>query len=203
MATYGYIRVSTVKQDLAAQRFEILNYAQLHRIQIDDWVEVELTTKASMAQRRVEELMDKLREGDTVVVAELSRLGRSLSELVFVVDAFIQGKITMHCLKQNWVLEGGSLKDRMYQALWGLLAEFERNLISERTKQALSAKKAAGVTLGRPRGAKNLNGVKLDQKRAEILAMLRDRAPKSYIARKLSVSRSTLCDYIKTRNLQV
>jgi DNA invertase Pin-like site-specific DNA recombinase len=205
--TWGYLRVSTDRQDLVGQKYEVLEYCQTHKLQIDEFVEVTASTRRSSEDRRIGELFGKLAKGDTLVVSELSRLGRSLGEVVAIVDEIVHRRIRLVCIKQNWVVDAAlngevDITTKILQAVFALLAELERDLISKRTRQALAAKRAQGVKLGRKQGSKNKT-VKLDERRKEILSLLQDHASKSFIARKLRVSRSTLSDYMRSRSLEI
>ena len=205
--TWGYLRVSTDKQDLVGQRYEVLQYCQEHKLQIDEFIEVTVSTRRSMEDRLIGELFGNLAKGDALIVSELSRLGRSLGEVVAIVDEIIRRQIRLVCIKQNWIVDASlngevDITTRILQAVFALLAELERDLISKRTRQALAAKRAQGVKLGRQQGSKNKT-VKLDQRRTEILSLLQDHASKSFIARKLRVSRSTLSDYVRSRSLEI
>ena len=200
MKTIAYVRVSKSTQDLENQRYEILEYAHRNKMTIDDFVEIEISSRKDRDQRRVDEVLNKLKVKDTLIVSELSRIGRSTGEVINIVDELIKRKVRLIAIKQNWTVEGeNDMTTKVMKTVFSLLAELERDLISQRTKQALAAKKAAGEKLGRPVGSTGVS--KLDGKRKEIEELLRDRAAKSFIARRLHVSRTTLIDYIKTRRL--
>ena len=203
--TWGYLRVSTDRQDLVSQRYEVLEYCQANRVQIDEFIEVSVSTRRNSDERLIGELLGRLSEGDTLVVSELSRIGRALGEVVAIIDEIIRRKVRLICIKQNWIVNATlngevDITTRVLQAVFALLAELERDLISKRTKQALAAKKHAGIRLGRRKGSRN-KSVKLDSKKEEIVAMLQGKASKSYMSRRLGVSRSTLSDYIRSRDL--
>jgi putative DNA-invertase from lambdoid prophage Rac len=201
LATFGYVRVSGDRQDLNNQRLEILEYARSHRFTIDDFVMIEMSSRGTRKQRRVDELMDKVNPTDKVIVSELSRLGRSTSEVIDIVNEFIQAKVGLVAIKQGLSILGEmDMSTKIIVTIFGLLSELERDLISQRTKEVLRAKRACGVVLGRPKGS--LGTSKLDPFRSDIVDMLKDRAPKSYIARRLKCSRGTLIEYIRSRGLQ-
>jgi DNA invertase Pin-like site-specific DNA recombinase len=203
--TWGYLRVSTDRQDLVGQRYEVLEYCQANRLQIDEFIEATVSTRRSGDERLIGELLGRLSVGDTLIVSELSRIGRSLGEVVAIIDEIIRRKVRFICIKQNWIVNATlngevDITTRVLQAVFALLAELERDLISKRTKQALAAKKQAGIQLGRRKGSRN-KSVKLDTKKEEIVTMLQGKASKSYISRRLGVSRSTLSDYVRSRDL--
>ncbi len=136
-----------------------------------------------------------------MIVSELSRLGRSTSEVIELVNEFIRAKVGLVAIKQGLKIFGEmDMAAKVVVTVFSLVAELERDMISQRTKEALRAKRMSGVKLGRPDGS--LGTSKLDPVRHEIVQMLADRAPKSYIARKLRVSRTTLVEYIRTRGLE-
>jgi DNA invertase Pin-like site-specific DNA recombinase len=198
MKTVAYLRVSRDTQDVAHQRLEILEYARTHRMTVDEFIEIEISSRMDQVKRT--EVMDMLESGDTLIVSELSRLGRSTGEVINLVDTMINKKIRFIAIKQNWIVNGeNDTTTQIMKAVLSLLAELERDLISQRTKQALAAKKASGVKLGRPVGSLGIS--KLDKHKPEIQELLKDRASKSFIARRLKVSRTTLIGYMKTRNI--
>ena len=200
MKTIAYLRVSRDTQDVNNQKVEVFEYAQRTGLHIDEVVEIEISSRKDRDKRRVDEVLSMLKPGDNLIVSELSRLGRSTGEVISIIDELIEKKVRFVAIKQNWTVEGkNDTTTKVMKAVLSLLAELERDLISQRTKQALAAKKAAGATLGRPVGSTGVS--KLDGKRKEIEELLRDRASKSFIARRLKVSRTTLLDYIKTRGL--
>lgn len=143
MKTVAYLRVSTDSQDQATQKLAVLDYARRQHFVIDQFVEVQASTRQSPGQRRIEELLDLLKEGDRLVVSELSRLGRSLGQVIHLVDELVQRKIHFVAIKEAIHFEGKQdLQTKMMIALFGLFAEVERDLISERTKEGLQAAKA-------------------------------------------------------------
>jgi DNA invertase Pin-like site-specific DNA recombinase len=200
MKTIAYLRVSKDTQDVAHQRLEILEYARTYGMVVDEFIEIEISSRKDLVKRRVTEVMDMLESGDTLLVSELSRLGRSTGEVINLVDTLIDRKVRFIAIKQNWIVNGeNDTTTKVMKAVLSLLAELERDLISQRTKQALAARKAAGVKLGRPKGSLGVS--KLDRHKQEIRELLKDRASKSFIARRLKVSRTTLVGYLKTRQL--
>ena len=150
----GYIRVSTDKQNLKNQKSEILNYAQKNKIMIDDFIEVEISSKKNMKERLITKLLEKLKNDDMLIVTELSRIGRSLKEILTIIEQFIENGISIHFIKQNLIINSSNQNDmvsKVMLTMFGLFAELERDLIGQRTKEALKARKAQGITLGRPR----------------------------------------------------
>jgi len=199
----GYLRVSTAEQDTDNQRLEILEYARKNKITINDFISISISSRKDTKARRIDELKDLLRAGDTLVVAELSRLGRSVGQVVTLIDALIKGEIKLIAIKENINLNGDGKKDiqtTVTVTMFSLFAEIERQLISERTKAGLAAARAKGKLLGRPKGSRGKT--KLDGKEDFIKHELEYRVAKSAIARKLHVSRGSLVNFIKSRKLE-
>jgi DNA invertase Pin-like site-specific DNA recombinase len=201
MKTLAYIRVSKSTQDVSNQRHEILEYAHSHKMTVDEFIEIEISSRKDRDQRRIDEVLGKLEPEDTLIVSELSRLGRSMGEVINIIDEIIKKKVKFIAIKQNWIVKGvEDMQTKVMKMVFSLLADLERDFISQRTKQALEARKAAGQILGRPKGSTGVS--KLDKHRKEIEELLKDKAAKSFIARRLKVSRTTLLDYIKARGLE-
>lgn len=196
----GYLRVSTSKQDLNNQKLEILEYCRRNNCQVDDFIEVEISSRKSTKQRRIDELFEKLQKNDTLIVSELSRLGRSVGQVVTFVDSILQNQIRLISLKEGISLNGKTdMQSKIMVTMFSLFAELERDLISERTRQGLQAARAKGKILGRPVGS--LGKSKLDGKEDFIKYELKFKVSKSAIARKLGVSRGSIVNFINSRNL--
>jgi DNA invertase Pin-like site-specific DNA recombinase len=166
----GYIRISTDKQDLDKQRHLLLEYARKQHLFIDEFIEVEVSTRRDVGKRRTDELQSKLREGDILLVAELSRLGREMLQVLNIInDLSIKG-VTITFVRQPELSTTGS-HGKLLLAIYSYFAEAEREFISMRVKQGLAAAKAKGVKLGRPKGSRNKKRV-LDPYRDEILKYL-------------------------------
>lgn len=198
MAVVAYIRVSTDKQDQRNQRYEILEYAQTQKMSVDQFIEIEISSRKTRQQRRIDEILQALSSGDTLIVSELSRLGRSTGEVINIVNELIRKQVRFVAIKQNLSISNGhDMTSKIIVTLFSLMAELERDLISMRTKEALAAKKAQGKVLGRPKGS--LGKSKLDDRQAEIDHLLKHRVSLSAIARIMGVGRTTLHHFIKTR----
>ena len=196
----GYVRVSTEEQEVKNQELEIRRYAEAKRITINKFTQVEISSRKSQKDRKIDELM-LLSDKDNLIVTELSRLGRSTKEVLFLLDELKEKGVIIHLIKQNIILDKNS-NDPMSRLLITLLASFgelERDLISQRTKEALKSKKESGVILGRPRGSTGKS--KLDGKEKEIQEFLSKSISKSSISKILDCDRSTLNNFIKSRNL--
>ena len=200
---YAYCRVSTSDQDTDNQRLEILEYARKNNFKVDDFIAIEVSSRKDKKTRRIDELMERLNSGDTLIVSELSRLGRSVGQLSTMVDELVSNKIKFVAIKEGISLNGNGKKDIQTTALvscFSMLAEIERQLVSERTKAGLQAARAKGKLLGRPKGSTGKSI--LDGKEEFIQAELKYGVAKSAIARKLEVSRGSLVNFIKSRGLE-
>ena len=195
---YGYIRVSTDKQTVENQRFEILNYAVSKGIFIDSWIEETISGTKSPSKRRLGLLLDKVREGDIIICSELSRLGRSLLMIMSILNRLMEKKCIVYTIKDNYVL-GDDIQSKVLAFAFGLSAEIERNLISQRTTEALKKRKADGIILGRPRGI--ANKVKLTDNLELVQELLALKIPKAKIARIFNVSTPTLYNFIQRYDL--
>jgi len=204
--TYAYLRVSTDKQDIDNQRLEILTYANKHNMKIDEFIEVEISSRKDLLKRRITELLGKVNKGDTVIVAELSRIGRSIVEVINIVNELVQKKVRLIAIKQALDIRGnGDMQTKIMITMFSLFAEIERDLISQRTKAALAAVRAGGKKLGKPKGT--IGKSKLDPYRDFIEGERVYKAPISLIARKLatmigSCTRQNLAKYMKRRNIK-
>jgi DNA invertase Pin-like site-specific DNA recombinase len=198
--TIGYIRVSSDKQTVDNQRLAILDYCNKQNTKVDDWIEVNMSSSKSPAQRRIDELLDRLQEGDWLIVAELSRLARSVGQIAVLVDQLLKNKIRLISIKEGIELNGKhNIQSKTMITMFSLFSEIERDLISERTKEGLKRARAEGKLLGRPKGT--LSKSKLDGKEMEIKNYLQLGVNKANIARILGVGWTTLNHFIKTREL--
>jgi len=198
--TIAYLRVSTGKQDLANQKLEILEYARKRDMKINQFIEIEISSRKSTTQRKIDELLGLLAIGDTLIISELSRLGRSISEVIRITDALILHKVRLISLKENIDLKKqNDLQTKIIITLFSIFAEVERSLISERTKQGLALARKNGKLLGRPKGS--LSTSKLEGKDAQIKEDLKYGVALAAIARKHGVGRTTLVNYITSRKL--
>ena len=198
--TIGYLRVSSDKQTVDNQRLAILDYCQKNVLKVDDWIEVNMSTRRTPTQRRIDELLDRLKNGDCLVVAELSRLARSVGQIAVTVNTLLKNKVRFISIKENIKLNGRQdMQTKVMITMFSLFSEIERDLISERTKEGLRRARAEGKLLGRPKGT--IGKSKLDGKEEEIKKFLKGGINKTNIARYLGVSWSTLENFIKTRKL--
>jgi DNA invertase Pin-like site-specific DNA recombinase len=200
MKIVAYLRVSTNAQEINNQRLAILNYAHHHQLRIDEFLEIQISSRKSPQERGIDDLFARLQSGDLLLVSELSRVGRSLGQIIQIVDELIKNQIKFKAIKENISLDGRQdIQSKVMVTLFGLFAEIERDLISERTREGLIAAKAKGKMLGRPKGA--FGQSKLDGKETEIRMLLSKQVSKASIAKILEVSRTTLQHFINSRNL--
>lgn len=154
MAVIGYIRVSSNKQTLEHQRFEIEEYAKKHKLTVDDWVEEKISSRKDLKKRKLGTLLDNMQENDILISCEISRLGRSLLEVMRILETCLSKNCQVWTLKENYRL-GNDIQSKVLAFAFGLAAEIERNLISQRTKSSLANLKASGKKLGRPLAAES------------------------------------------------
>ena len=163
---YGYIRVSSDKQTVENQRFEITQFAERESISIDGWIEETISGTRNYDKRKLGKLLKRIEKDDLIICAELSRLGRSLFMIMEILNICMTKECRVWTIKDGYRL-GDDIQSKVLAFAFGLSAEIERNLISQRTKEALKRKKSEGVTLGRPVGRKSTK-VKLSGKEAVI-----------------------------------
>ena len=191
---FGYIRVSTDKQTVENQRFEINNYCCSKGITIDDWIEETISGTKNYSKRALGLLLKKVKKGDFIICAELSRLGRNLFMIMEILNICMQKECIVITIKDGYTL-GDDIQSKVLAFAFGLSAEIERNLISQRTKEALAKKKVDGVILGRPKGRKSSH-VKLSGNEEKIIKMRDKGYSKIKIAKKLRVHRNTLSKFM-------
>lgn len=194
---YGYIRVSSDKQTVENQRFEIYQFCEKRHLNIDGWIEETISGTKAYQKRALGELLAKISKGDLIICSELSRLGRNLFMIMEILNICMSKECRVWTIKDNYRL-GDDIQSKVLAFAFGLSAEIERNLISQRTKEALMRKKAEGIVLGRPKGRKNApDKYKLSGKREKIDMLIRRGLSKRKIAKRLGVDRNTLDRFIK------
>jgi putative DNA-invertase from lambdoid prophage Rac len=196
---YGYIRVSTDKQTTENQRFEILKYADEKNLRINTWIEETVSSTRKLSERKLGSLLLEMKRGDILLVSELSRLGRSLMEVMSILHTLMEKNVKVFTTKERYEL-GNNINSKVLAFAFSLSAEIERSMISTRTKEALARKRSEGMRLGRPKG--RLSKVtKLTGKDDLIREYLQKKIPQTVIARLLNVNRLTVRNYIITRKL--
>lgn len=195
--TYGYIRVSSDKQTVENQRFEINNFCRREGLQIDGWIEETISGTKAYTKRELGKLLKRVGKDDLIICAELSRLGRNLFMIMEILGVCMTKECRVWTIKDNYRL-GDDIQSKVLAFAFGLSAEIERNLISQRTREALARLKAEGVTLGRPKGKKSAPcKYKLYGKETLISELLKAKVSKRKIAKLCKVDRNTLSRFIK------
>lgn len=194
---YGYIRVSSDKQTVENQRFEISNFCEKNSLTIDVWVEETISGMTRVENRKLGKLLKRMKKDDVLICSELSRLGRNLLMIMGVLNECMNRDIQVWTIKDNYRL-GSDINSKVLAFAFGLSAEIERNLISQRTKEALARKKAEGVVLGRPKGSKSAK-TKLTGQEKQIKELLEKKVSYSAIGRILGVHRLTVSVFVKER----
>lgn len=193
---YGYIRVSSDKQTVENQRFEINHFCELKQMAVDDWIEETISGTKNYDKRRLGRLLHRVQKNDIIICSELSRLGRNLFMIMEILNICMTKECRVWTVKDGYRL-GDDIQSKVLAFAFGLSAEIERNLISQRTKEALRRKKSEGVVLGRHKGSKNTT-YKLSGKEHYIQKLLAKGMKKVNIAKKLKVHKSTLYRYLQT-----
>src|SRR5947199_3153483 len=192
---YGYIRVSTDKQTTENQRFEILKFAHEKKLTIDRWIEETVSSTKKLSDRKLGALLERMREDDILIVTELSRLGRSLLEVMSILHTLMEKDVKVFTTKERYEL-GNTISSKVLAFAFSLSAEIERSMISSRTKEALARKKSEGKRLGRPKGS-YARETKLTGKEEMIQELLEKRVSCAAVARILGVDRGTLTTVVK------
>lgn len=197
---YGYIRVSSDKQTVENQRFEIENFAKQNDLKIDGWIEETISGTKNYDKRELGKLLKKVKKDDLIICAELSRLGRNLFMIMEILNICMSKECKVWTIKDNYRL-GEDIQSKVLAFAFGLSAEIERNLISQRTKEALARKRSEGIVLGRPVGRKSSH-VKLTGNEDTIRVLRERNVSKSEIARIFGVHRMTVDAFIKANDLE-
>src|SRR6266536_1181550 len=187
---YAYIRVSTDKQTTENQKFEILKFADEKNLKVGSWLEETVSGTKRISDRKLGELIERLSKGDKLIVTELSRLGRSLLEVMSILHTLMEKNVQVYTTKERYEL-GNNISSKVLAFAFSLSAEIERSMISSRTREALARKKSEGKRLGRPKG-KFSSVTKLTGKDDLIREYLAKKIPVSVIARLLRVHRLTV-----------
>lgn len=193
---YGYIRVSTDKQTVENQRYEIQQFCDKNILVVDRWIEETISGSKGVHERKLGMLLKKMRKEDVLICSELSRLGRNLLMIMGILNECMNRNIQVWTIKDNYRL-GSDISSKVLAFAFGLSAEIERNLISQRTKEALARKKAEGVILGRPVGRKS-SKTKLTGYEKRIKGLLERKVSHSAIGRILGVHRITVTSFVKS-----
>jgi DNA invertase Pin-like site-specific DNA recombinase len=196
--TIAYLRVSTNDQDLAKNKADLLHLANEKDLGRVHWVEETASGRVSWKKRKIAQVIEELNAGDTLLVSELSRLGRSMLECMEILSIATQKAINVYAIKGNWQLDG-SIQSKIIAMAFAMAAEIERDLISQRTKEALAARKRAGKLLGRPQGS---GKSKLDKHRPEIEGLLKNGSTQKYIATRYGTTEANLSRWLRKHGLR-
>ena len=191
---YAYIRVSTDKQTVENQKFEVQNFANDRRLIIDKWISETVSGTKAAKDRKLGPLLKKMKKGDTLILSEISRLGRNLMSIMSMLNLCMTKETLVLTVKEKYEL-GNNINSQVLAFAFGLSAQIERDLISQRTKEGLARRKAAGQKLGRQKGEK-ITHYKLDKKAELISRMLADGCSKASICRKLKCHLVTLNNHL-------
>lgn len=192
---YGYIRVSSDKQTVENQRFEITTFCEMENLDINGWIEETISGTKNYSKRELGRLLKKVNKGDLIICAELSRLGRNLFMIMEILSLCMKKECKVWTIKDNYRL-GDDIQSKVLAFAFGLSAEIERNLISQRTKEALARKKAEGLKLGRTSGSRCRVNPQCANRHEYIEKGLAKGIKKTVIAKKLKVSRTTFYRYL-------
>lgn len=195
--TIAYLRVSTTYQDVEKNKSDILHFANEKGLGKVEWIEEQASGRISWRKREIAQVMEVLQSGENLIVSELSRLGRSMLECMEILSIASQKQINIYAVKGNWQLDQ-SIQSKILAMAFAMASEIERDLISQRTKEALAAKKRAGIKLGRPRGS---GTSKLDKHRPEIETLLETGSTQRYIASRFNTTESNFSRWMKKHRL--
>jgi DNA invertase Pin-like site-specific DNA recombinase len=190
--------VSTLDQDLEKNKSDILHLANDKNLGKVEFVQEKVSGKVPWKQRKIAPLLEELKKGDTILLSEFSRLGRSMLECMEIISIAVERGIKIYTVKGSWQLDD-TIQSKVMAMVFSMAAEIERDLISKRTKEALLSKKLSGVRLGRPKGA---GKSKLDVFRPEIEALLNNGATQKFIAKKYNATEATISNWIKKNHIR-
>ena len=193
MANYCYLRVSTLEQNTEKNKLEVLKFANDKKLGSVEFVEEQISGKSNFKNRKLGTLLDRMNDGDVLIVPELSRIARSITQIFEVIEIVKEKNIVLYSLKENFCSSDKSITSTVATTIFALVAQIERDLISLRTKEAMQAKKAQGLKLGRPKGK---GKSKLDEYKDEILKLVELHVPKTVIARQYSTTTTNLYKFL-------
>lgn len=199
MAHFAYLRVSTNKQDTENQKLSVLDYCNRHHLVPVKYIEDTSSGKLHWQNRPIGELLEKAAIHDHIIVAEVSRLGRSTLQVLEILEYAATQKVSLHIAKSNMVMDG-SMQSTIMATILGLAAQIEREFIATRTKEALTQRKAQGIPLGRPKGPATT--LRLDAQQDQIVSYLKKGVSKRSIARIIECAPATLYAWLKRRNIK-
>jgi len=198
MKTTAYLRISTIDQDIDKNKADILKLANEKQLGHVKFVEEKISGTVSWKKRKIYTIIQDAKSGDTIIVSELSRLGRSMLEIMEILSIISEKKLSLYSVKGDWHLDD-SMQSKIIAMVFAMASEIERELISSRTKEALRAKKAQGIKLGRPIGS---GKSKLDKFKPEIEALLANGSTQKFIANRYSTTEANLYNWLLKHKLK-
>ncbi len=196
----AYLRVSTSEQDIDKNKAEILKLANNRNLGQVEFVSEKISGRVNWDKRKFGKVFNQLKKGDSIILHEMSRLGRSMLECIEIISIGTKRGINFYSVKGNWHFDG-TLQSKILTMVFSLCSEIERDLISFRTKEALAARKAKGLPMGRPSGVPGKS--KLDKYSVEIKAMLENGSSQAFIARRYGVSPNTVNNWVRKRKINI
>ena len=193
MTTHAFLRVSTLLQDTEKNKIDILQFANHIKLGNVEFTEEHASGKINYKERKLGALIDRLNAGDVLIVPELSRIARSITQILEVIKVTKDKGVTLYSLKENFCNNEDSITNTVTSTIFALVAQIERELISLRTREALHARKSQGIKLGRPKGK---GKSKLDEHKEDILKMLSYGVPKTLIAKQYGTSVGNLYNFL-------
>lgn len=191
--TIAYLRVSTLEQDLDKNKSDILFFANENNLGKVHFIEEKISGAIHWKKRELGSIIDSLSTGENLIVSEFSRLGRSMLECMEIITLCLEKKINLYAIKGAWKLDN-SIQSKIMAMMFSIASEIERDLISKRTSEALRARKAKGLPLGRPKGT---GKSKLDEYKVEILALLNNGSSKVFVAKRYKTSVGNLYHWLE------
>src|SRR5574344_1046593 len=196
MKTTAYLRISTVDQDIEKNKSDILKLANEKRLGYVEFIEEQISGKVSWRNRKIFAIINEAKKDDVIIVSELSRLGRSMLEIMEILSIATQKQLKIYSVKGDWHLDG-SIQSKVMAMVFSMASEIERDLISSRTKEALRFKKENGIKLGRPKAP---GKSKLDKFKPEIEALLSNGSTQKFIANRYNTTEANLYNWMKRHN---
>ena len=198
MKTTAYLRISTIDQDIEKNKADILKLANEKLLGHVEFVEEQISGKVPWRKRKIFPIIDTALEGDIIIVSELSRLGRSMLEVMEILSIASTKKLSIYAVKGDWHLDS-SIQSKIIAMVFAMASEIERDLISSRTKEALRVKKENGMVLGRPKGP---GKSKLDKFKPEIKALLANGSTQKFIAKRYETTEANLYNWMKKHQIK-
>ena len=193
MATYAYLRVSTIEQNTEKNKYDILSFSNKNKLGNVEFIEEQISGKTNYKERKLGTLLKEMNKGDVLIVPELSRLARSITQIFEIIDYTKQKGIKLYTIKENFDNTEHSITSTVTSTIFALVAQIERDLISLRTKEALQSRKVSGIKLGRPKGK---GKSKLDIHKDDILKLVELKVPKTIIAKQYNTSVPNLYNFL-------